>query len=1763
MKHAMKRAFSFLLCLILCLSLLPPVTLAAEPETEEETLEDSVPASPETEEAIDGAFTDPGAVDVPPTEAPADDPVLTDGMSDAPENGESADEPAEEDGAPSPEEPEEGEDVPALLTEEEASEDPEILPVRVSFVCDPAETVITVYDPARTDEAGEPRPLDAEEDGSFLLLPGAYLFDAVCEGYHPIEKKAFTVSGEAMSIEVILTGEEERETEALALDEIDGKESAADTQSFEATEGEADVGELEFVDDPSTDADSLFAAYAQRILNPRPLLRAGNTAGRKLTGTPRQGYDALKPMIIQVAAGERESTRFAVPVSSLALSKSSWTAAELGGAFVDASGNLTASALQTIRDSLNSQLELRKTVNALLGDCAYELYWFDKSSSGGFGFSFVYSINPTSVEVTGVTYVLCAAKEFSKTGAAGTFAVNTALGASVQTAKQNAQDIVARYAAVSDYDKLVGYGREICALVEYNHAATNGTTAYGNPWQLIWVFDGNSSTNVVCEGYAKAFQYLCELSSFDSSTVSSLLAEGTLSQDGSEVGGHMWNVVRLDNGSNYLVDLTNSDGSSPAVPGALFLGGCTRGSVQSGYEFSAFGSVFGYEYDSEIIDLYGEEDLTIVSSRTETASGSFGAQGDNLSWKLYDDGELVITGNGDMGDFYLTNPPWSDHADDIRMVSFEGEVSGIGACAFASCENLESVLLPSGTFIGESAFSGCSALTMIELPQTLTTVSKNAFNGCGSLEYVLFDGTEGGRAAISIADGNSALSQTTWLYLGASDGVLASGFCGVPLEKIAWTLDDEGVLSLTGSGEMCAFSSADAYPWHLFRSAITELKLSDGITSLGAYAFASCPQLEKVTIPASVAAIASTAFNSDTLLTTAGPIGGGYHFEFGWTTQIPDGAFMDMTKLQSVVIPEGITLIGSDAFSRCSALAEVQFPSTLLEIGDRAFFSANRIVEPLLPQGLTSIGKSAFYGCWSLARVQLPSSLTSIGESAFSNCDRLTDVVIEDGITTISKDLFRECDALASVTIPASVTRIDTSAFMDCPSLADVYYGAEEENWDAIDIRANNTGLDNATIHFTAAILNVIFDANGGSFFTGEGTESATETQHIEKGKTLTGYSNPAAPAEGLAFEGWYLSADAAGEPFDVFNTPITEDIRLYAKWVAGYTVVFLANGGSFWSDPSVTEYRDIVVPGAAISWGPSGAITEKNLICTGETWYLDPECTGEGVTLGEYIPTGDVTLYAYWEPGYEIVLDSNGVNTPRWGGQMCWYVRARSSLDLNGLNLDFECDRTIEGWYYNDACTQSTGDASNFVPTKNVTLYAKWTDGFYVNFDANGGYVEDKDGVRYSLKEDKLASGEKIRLTAKNDDYTLDFAGWALSSAPDVVKYRSGDTISAANNSTVDLVAVWKTNARKSFVKSSFELLLGREPTASELSSWTSRLSGGTTAATMISTLCKSSEFTARGLNFRQVVEGLSELMCSGNPDGGIDAWVDTLSKGVSCDYIIRAFSSMGVYKTLCANSYNVTPGTVSLTENRDRNINVTAFVQRCYQIMMSRNGDAGGLNAWTGALLGKVKTGASLVASFLLSNEFQSKGLDTDTIVEILYNVMLNRASDPGKVGWVSAVEVDQASLVYVINGFSGSQEFTKLCQSYGILPGRIEQMEPRDRNINVTRFVNRCYSEALGRRADVGGLNIWCNAILTKQKTPQQVAAGFVFSNECLNMNLSNEEFVRMLYRLYMGRTADAGGLNNWVRVLESGMSRQDAVTRFARSKEFSDIVASYHL
>lgn len=240
-----------------------------------------------------------------------------------------------------------------------------------------------------------------------------------------------------------------------------------------------------------------------------------------------------------------------------------------------------------------------------------------------------------------------------------------------------------------------------------------------------------------------------------------------------------------------------------------------------------------------------------------------------------------------------------------------------------------------------------------------------------------------------------------------------------------------------------------------------------------------------------------------------------------------------------------------------------------------------------------------------------------------------------------------------------------------------------------------------------------------------------------------------------------------------------------------------------------------------------------------------------------------------------------------------------------------------------------------------------------------------------------------------------------------------------------------------------------------------------------------------------------------------------------------------------------------------------VEDFVRRLYTKALNRKADASGLKDWTNLLKSKQKQGAEVAQGFIDSNEFKARKLNNKDYVTVLYRTFFDREPDAsGLQTWMKALD-DGLSRLYVFKGFAESKEFSDLCAKYGIVRGNAVLTAPMDQNGEVAKFVVRCYRLCLDREPDTKGINEWCQWINSGAQTAKQAAYGFIFSSEFKNKNLSNEEYVKILYRVFMDREADSSGLDTWKTCLSNGSSRVFVFEGFADSVEFQGICNRYNV
>ena len=254
------------------------------------------------------------------------------------------------------------------------------------------------------------------------------------------------------------------------------------------------------------------------------------------------------------------------------------------------------------------------------------------------------------------------------------------------------------------------------------------------------------------------------------------------------------------------------------------------------------------------------------------------------------------------------------------------------------------------------------------------------------------------------------------------------------------------------------------------------------------------------------------------------------------------------------------------------------------------------------------------------------------------------------------------------------------------------------------------------------------------------------------------------------------------------------------------------------------------------------------------------------------------------------------------------------------------------------------------------------------------------------------------------------------------------------------DSVASLSSDPVQNFVSRLYSNILGRNADPNGLATWTEVLkSGKEQGAKVAQGFIESKEFQSRKMSDTEYIEILYDTFLGRDADtAGLKAWQNVLDSGLSRMHVFRGFAESPEFTQICQ-SYGILRGNAVLTEPRDQNENITKFVIRCYQLCLGRKADTDGLNAWCSVLLNGQNTAKEVAHGFLFSDEFLKKNLSNSAYVETLYHVFMDRNPDSaGWRAWIRAIENGQ-SWISVFNDFGDSDEFQKICASYGVQSGK----------------------------------------------------------------------------------------------------------------------------
>ena len=572
------------------------------------------------------------------------------------------------------------------------------------------------------------------------------------------------------------------------------------------------------------------------------------------------------------------------------------------------------------------------------------------------------------------------------------------------------------------------------------------------------------------------------------------------------------------------------------------------GSVPGGTAIYAI--VFAYDESGDLISYCHGVAYAGATNSSETYAVSNGqtSKGDynyTISWSSYDSStDIVYASPYGTGNIYHYSP--SETATSYRVLIY----SAYDGSLYLDSGNINSLSLTADFLSGETYY-----------------VYIYAFDGSG----VMLDSAG---------------------FASFTAGVESANVCG---DDLTWSVAN-GVLTISGTGDMYNYSCDYVAPWYYEKDSITSIVVEDGITSIGKF------------------------------------------------------AFMMLENVTSVSLPDTLTSINSHAFNGCSGLTSIEIPSGITTITTYSFAECTGLETVILSENVTSLEHGAFYDCTSLVSIDL-SNITTLGGYEFYNCTSLTEANLISLEDSELEGTFMYCTALESVTIPTTVTEIDEYAFGYCTGITDVYYTGSEEEWNAITIKTQGKHWDtswhvlgSATIHYNYVETD---DTSTTYTITITITENGTVSVDPASAKegvtvTVTVTANSGYTVAGITVVDSYgntITVTVSGSSYsfvmpssEVTITPIFEEtsaehthIYVFSGWV--WASDFNSAYGVFYCSECGTG---LTVTATITSTYSYGVLTRTAAIYYDGTWYTDSKLDVTSISTGTTTiittPTTDTT---------------------------------------------------------------------------------------------------------------------------------------------------------------------------------------------------------------------------------------------------------------------------------------------------------------------------------------------------------------------------------------------------------------------------------------------------------------------------------------------------------------------------------------------------------
>ena len=369
----------------------------------------------------------------------------------------------------------------------------------------------------------------------------------------------------------------------------------------------------------------------------------------------------------------------------------------------------------------------------------------------------------------------------------------------------------------------------------------------------------------------------------------------------------------------------------------------------------------------------------------------------------------------------------------LKEITIQEGVTSIGAEAFSFCIGLKEISIPEGvTSIGEKTFEYCIGLTSIKIPDSVIEININAFENCDNLENIYVNDSNGKYKDINGVLWKRATDTEEEEKLfspPANMKVIKSwDISGNNEEKIQAVLYANGILKISGSGNMKDFSYELDVPWYNeeFNDKITKIEIQGDLKNIGSYAFFGCSNLEEITIPKTVKEIGEYAFEDCSSLKEIRVPG---------TTTLDDKAFeacpaniivywdISQTDEDNVVAELNLTT-GELIIKGTGKMKNYDFSYDFEKTPWYISAHNEQIKKVIIEEGVENIGNYAFSGCSNLEEVELSNTIVSIGNVAFADCKQIKKIEIPSSIEEIKNRAFEDCTGLKEIIIKYSKNSI-------------------------------------------------------------------------------------------------------------------------------------------------------------------------------------------------------------------------------------------------------------------------------------------------------------------------------------------------------------------------------------------------------------------------------------------------------------------------------------------------------------------------------------------------------------------------------------------------------------------------------------------------------------------------------------------------------------------------------------------------------------------